>query len=139
MVLSTQVLEHVYATDFYLKECFRLLKKEGLLILSTHGLWPYHAFPEDFHRWTRNGLVKEVENYGFKCLKVYPILGPFASASQFTILLLAEKLQSRKLLSRLSLFIISLVANALIWLEDKLFPQTEISDASLFVICAKKM
>jgi SAM-dependent methyltransferase len=138
-VVSTQVLEHVYDTGFYLTECCRLLNKNGLLILSTHGLWPYHPYPNDFHRWTREGLVKEVENYGFKCLKVYPVLGPFASTSQFTLLLIAEKLQSGKILSKLFLFLISLIGNLLIWLEDKLFPPTGKSDASLFVLCAKKI
>ncbi len=42
-VLSTQVLEHVPdPLVAYLGEVRRLLKPDGQLILSTHGVWVYH-------------------------------------------------------------------------------------------------
>lgn len=34
-VVSSQVLEHLYDTDFYLEEAFRVLKKGGVLLLTT--------------------------------------------------------------------------------------------------------
>lgn len=139
ILLSTQVLEHVADVDFYLGESRRLLEKKGLLILSTHGIWPYHPYPSDYHRWTRKGLEKTLQNEGFKVLEVFPILGPFASVTQFTLILIAERLLNKGLIFGLILKIISLVGNGMILLEDKLFPATDLSDASLFVICAKKI
>ncbi len=64
-VLSTQVLEHVGDPDRYLRECRRLLKPGGQLILSTHGMIEEHACPDDYYRWTSRGLETLVSNHGF--------------------------------------------------------------------------
>jgi SAM-dependent methyltransferase len=65
LVLSTQVLEHCRNPDNYLSEAFRVLKPNGKLILSTHGLFEEHACPYDFFRWTAEGLHAIVEHNGF--------------------------------------------------------------------------
>lgn len=138
IILSTQVLEHVDKSNFYFAEARRLLKNSGLLLLSTHGVWPYHPYPTDYHRWTRSGLENALKEHGFKCLKIVSILGPFACITQFTLLLIAERLINKGFFSKILLSIFSLTGNSIIWLEDKLFPPTATSDASLYVICAKK-
>jgi SAM-dependent methyltransferase/glycosyltransferase involved in cell wall biosynthesis len=68
VVLSSQVLEHVPDVELHLAECLRVLKPGGVLILSTHGIWPYHtgAGADDFWRWTLKGLAWKVERAGFK-------------------------------------------------------------------------
>lgn len=139
IVISTQVLEHVGSVDFYLKQCHRLLKRNGFLILSTHGIWPYHLYPGDYHRWTKEGLAREIEKTEFKCLDLYSILGPMASATQFELVLVSEKMQGKGFLIRLFLATISFLTNVLIWIEDRVFPSTENSDSSLYLICAQKM
>jgi len=72
IVLSSQVLEHVPNVELHLAECIRVLKPGGLLILSTHGTWPYHtgAGADDYWRWTPHGLRREVEQAGFKVTRV---------------------------------------------------------------------
>jgi SAM-dependent methyltransferase len=65
-VLSTQVLEHVADPTAYLKECYRVLKRAGYLLLTTHGLYEDHPTPQDYWRWTVVGLRKQVEDAGFK-------------------------------------------------------------------------
>ena len=65
VVLSSQVLEHVADPQKYLSECHRVLKENGILILSTPAIWRYHPDPEDFWRWTSAGLKKILENHGF--------------------------------------------------------------------------
>ena len=47
-ILSTQALEHVSDFDFYLKECQRLLKPDGVLILAVPMQWRHHEGPNDF-------------------------------------------------------------------------------------------
>jgi SAM-dependent methyltransferase len=64
-VLSSQVLEHVSSPMVYLKECYRVLKKGGCLVLSTHGTFEDHSCPGDYWRWTAHGLRKLVEDVGF--------------------------------------------------------------------------
>jgi SAM-dependent methyltransferase len=69
-VLSTQVLEHVKEPAGYLAECRRLLGPDGQLVLTTHGLFPDHACPFDFQRWTADGLRLAVEQAGLKIEQV---------------------------------------------------------------------
>ena len=74
-VLSTQVLEHVIDPQLYLSEARRVLKPGGFLILSTHGIWPYHPDPTDLWRWTVEGLQAEVRKAGFDVSNVQGVMG----------------------------------------------------------------
>lgn len=65
LVLSTQVLEHVESPEAYLGECWRVLAPGGRLFLSTHGHYEEHGSPDDFWRWTANGLARLVRAQGF--------------------------------------------------------------------------
>lgn len=76
LLLSFQVLEHVRDLGTYLGEARRALRPDGWMILSTHGTWLYHAHPEDHRRWTRQGLVSEIEAHGFEVVETVPIVGP---------------------------------------------------------------
>lgn len=69
-ILSTQVLEHVGHPSVYLEECHRLLKPGGKLYLATHGMYPDHGCPYDYHRWTAEGLIRDLESAGFKICRV---------------------------------------------------------------------
>ena len=68
-VLSTQVLEHIKEPELYLRECHRLLRPNGELILTTHGLFEEHGCPYDFQRWTCRGLEVLVEHSGFEVIE----------------------------------------------------------------------
>jgi SAM-dependent methyltransferase len=72
-VLSTQVLEHVEDPRVYLREARRVLKTGGILALSTHGMYRYHADPVDYWRWTRTGLELEISRAGFEVLSTKSI------------------------------------------------------------------
>ena len=69
LVLSTQVLEHVSDPQSYLKECFRILKPGGILVLTTHGMFEEHGCPHDYYRWTSRGLETLVTATGFSIRK----------------------------------------------------------------------
>ena len=84
MVLSTQVLEHVFSPQKYLSEALRVLRPNGKLILTTHGIWEDHGCPYDFWRWTADGLAREVEEAGFVVVKNYKLTtGPRAVMFHF--------------------------------------------------------
>lgn len=82
VVLSTSVLEHVLDPMQYLGECRRVLRPDGLLVLTTHGAWRYHPDPLDLWRWTSAGLKHVVRQAGFKLIHFRGILGPAAAALQ---------------------------------------------------------
>jgi SAM-dependent methyltransferase len=81
-VLSSQVLEHVTDPALYLNEAARVLIPRGHLILSTHGVWPYHPDPTDFWRWTSDGLRRIVQLAGFEVVVMRSVLGKLSSAVQ---------------------------------------------------------
>jgi SAM-dependent methyltransferase len=73
-VVSFQVLEHVEDPLVFLKECRRALRQGGILLLSTHGIWPYHPgeMNGDYYRWTGDGLALLVQKAGFANLEIVP-------------------------------------------------------------------
>jgi SAM-dependent methyltransferase len=75
LVLSIQVLEHVPDPAAYLAESRRLLRTDGWLALSTHGIFIYHPCPLDFWRWTGAGLRRVVEQAGFDIQNFKGIVG----------------------------------------------------------------
>jgi len=82
LYVSFQVLEHVPVPHDYLKEATRVLKPGGRVFLTTHGPWPYHPTPTHYHRWTKAGLVFELERAGFQIQLVTHILNEYSAAIQ---------------------------------------------------------
>jgi len=133
-VVSFQVLEHVWELDWYLGEARRLLRDGGWLLLSTHGVWPYHPHPTDFRRWTRDGLVRELEDRGFSVQEVTPVCGPLAWTSQFRLLGLREVLRRTPVLRWTVLPAAILLWNFRMILEDAITPVGMLRDnASVYV------
>jgi SAM-dependent methyltransferase len=79
VVVSFQVLEHVPSPGFFLTECMRVLRPGGTLLLTTHGMWPYHPGPhnDDFLRWTAAGLHRLATENGFQDISVVPVCGGY--------------------------------------------------------------
>jgi SAM-dependent methyltransferase len=121
-VLSFQVLEHVWDIDWYLGEARRLLHPDGYLLISTHGMWPYHPYPGDFRRWTKPGLILELESRGFKVLETRAILGPLAYTTVMRLtgwLFVLRKLGAP---GRVLLALLSVLFNVQALFEDLLTP-----------------
>lgn len=64
--LCLEVLEHVSNPFQALKEIHRILKKNGILILSVPHLSRLHEEPHDYFRFTKYGLKTSLENTGFE-------------------------------------------------------------------------
>lgn len=63
MVLCTEVLEHTLDPKVAIREIKRVLKKDGLLILSTRFVYPLHDIPNDYWRFTYFGMKKLFEDW----------------------------------------------------------------------------
>ena len=121
-IVSFQVLEHVWDLNWYLGECKRILKNDGWLLLSTHGSWLYHPHPTDYRRWTRDGLVKELEERSFKVKNVFAVVGPLALTTQYRLLGIYLFLKKIPLFGPILLFPITIFMNLLMSFEDLITP-----------------
>jgi SAM-dependent methyltransferase len=69
-LVSFQVLEHIPTPQFYLSECYRILKPGGALLLSVPFQWRVHEAPYDYFRYTRFGLEYMLNEAGFKDITI---------------------------------------------------------------------
>lgn len=139
LVLSFQVLEHVWDLDAYLGEARRLLADDGRLLLSTHGAWLYHPHPTDYRRWTRSGLEAELSSRGFVCERTVGLVGPLAWTTQFRAIGAAQLLRRLPLAGALLAALLSSVYHLRMWIEDALTPQPWIDDnAAVYLVVARK-
>lgn len=69
-ILATQVLEHVEYFDEVFKELTRILKKDGIFIISVPFCGEEHEIPFDFRRFTSFGVKKLFGDYGIELLNM---------------------------------------------------------------------
>lgn len=67
-VVSTQMLEHVRQPEIVIPEMARVLKPDGILILSAPMTWPLHEEPYDYYRYTLHGLRHLLKEADFEIL-----------------------------------------------------------------------
>lgn len=138
-VLSSQVLEHVKDVDQYMGECLRVLKPGGILLLSTHGTWQFHASPYDYNRWTCMGLAYLLERTGFEVVEYKPILGQLAVTSQLRLSFFDSFANMIGVLGRILLAPVALVYQFKMMIEDAITPaRVKKRDSAIFLFIAKK-
>ena len=58
VILCNQVLEHCDDPGKAVSELRRVTAPGGRVLVTTHGVMPYHPSPTDYWRWTHAGLEK---------------------------------------------------------------------------------
>ena len=105
VVLCTQVLEHVNDPACAVRELRRVTAPGGRVLVSTHGVVPFHPSPEDHWRWTHAGLERLFRDNGdWEHITVTPACGATATLGMlfsWYVDLLAKDLSVRPLAGRL--------------------------------------
>ncbi|HZZ88743.1 MAG TPA: class I SAM-dependent methyltransferase [Caulobacteraceae bacterium] len=128
VVVSFQVLEHVRDLDTYFAEARRVLKPGGALLLSTHGVWLYHPHPEDHRRWTREGLVGDIERFGFAVSDCAPVVGPLGWTLILRLTGYCYVLKRLPLIGGLLAGAVALAMNARAFVEERVTPEWIVRD-----------
>ena len=79
-ILSTQVFEHVFNPNDFLKEINRVTKIGGMFLLTVPFVWDEHSQPYDYARYSSFGLEHILNNNGFKIVHLKK------SANDFSII-----------------------------------------------------
>lgn len=62
-VICTGVLEHVANPGLAVKEIYRILKPGGRVFFEVPFMQTYHASPQDYYRWTPDGLRQILKDF----------------------------------------------------------------------------
>lgn len=69
-VFSNQVFEHIPHPWITIREVNRILKPFGTFVITVPQSEEIHGSPNHFYQYTKYGLIKLVEDAGFKVLKI---------------------------------------------------------------------
>lgn len=76
-ILCTEVLEHAVNPELVIDEIWRVLKPNGIALITSPFVYGVHGEPSDFRRYTQFGLVKAADK--FQVLE-FGMLGGIGSA-----------------------------------------------------------
>ncbi len=66
VIICSELLEHVSYPPQVLREAWRLLKPQGILLITVPFLYPIHGDPYDFGRYTDYYWLSELKKLGFQ-------------------------------------------------------------------------
>lgn len=136
VINAIELFEHVNNINKGLKECFRVLKKNGVIIISVPFLANIHSDPFDFQRWTFTKWKLQLRKTGFTINKFF-IMGKYYT-------LLSQMLKTRiDTLPRGGFLLFRIFRPILDWLShfDNNIKNNEILDSyhnGYFIIATKK-
>jgi len=68
-LVANQVFEHVFNPECFLSEVHRVLKQDGVMLLTMPFVWDEHEQPYDFARYSSFGIRALLERHGFEILE----------------------------------------------------------------------
>lgn len=84
-VFCTGVLEHIENPNIALTECYRILRPNGIVHLEVPFMQPFHKDPQDYWRWTLDGLKLFAKQHKFKEICSDALIGPASAMNALII------------------------------------------------------
>lgn len=81
-VLCSQVIEHVPNPEHFLKECCRIFKTGGKIVITAPFVWQEHEEPYDFLRFSSFGIISLTNQCGFDVVLVQKTTGSIETIAQ---------------------------------------------------------
>lgn len=137
LIICIDVLEHVPHPDKMISELQRVLKKDGVLILSTPFFFYLHGSPFDFYRFSKYGLSIILEENGFKVNEIQPIAGAISTFGILLTIFIVKVFNFSKYLLKILLIINKFMQKIIIVPLDKIIDK-EKRFAQGHIVIAKK-
>ena len=123
-IVSFEVFEHVFNLEEVLAEIRRILKPNGLLLVSIPFAWDEHEIPYDFARYTSYGIRHIFNKNGFEVIELQKTTTYILAVCQMFIAYLVQYVLPRGRISRkLSQLILIFPLNVLSLLLNALLPR----------------
>jgi len=103
IIFLFDVLEHVKNDIKFLYECNRILKPNGIMVISVPFMYRFHEIPYDYRRYTPSGLEFIFDNSGFKIIELKNV-GSFIFTAQ--TMLIEHKVKINSLFRKIILKVI---------------------------------
>lgn len=124
-IIMTNLLEHVQEPQKVVDESYRTLKPDGFIVIYTPFMYPIHGDPNDYWRFTDEGLKYLLRNFRIiKTVKTGGFFGVIGTYFNF-------------ILNNLKLDFLLPFLNIFIFFDDK-FPWIYKNTATGFFILGKK-
>ena len=132
-ILCTEVMEHVMDPEKVTAEFARILKPDGIVIITVPFFFPIHD-EYDFFRYTDKGIAVMMERYGLEIEEVHPLSGTGITLAIMLNLFWYELgfiwtkwLYPIGLILRPILWIIICLINLSGWLAEKILPSNHMA------------
>ena len=132
-VICTQVLEHTERPWVVVREIKRILTKDGVCILTTPFLIPSHSDPNDYFRFTCQGLESLFKNEDFEIIESGHYCQLFSVASEWIRFLFFSPYKSHGQLAKRFIEYLQKISGFL----DK-FTKNKIIYGNVYIIARKK-
>jgi SAM-dependent methyltransferase len=142
-VLLMDVLEHLRSPEAAIKEAARILKTGGRLILQVPFMYPVHDAPNDYQRWTRDGLHQLMTQNGFKVAEFTSRGHPIETSAAMASMALAKSGLNALTRRRIELVLLPVivvlipVVNVFGWLMGKLLQSDTFMPLSYRLVAEK--
>jgi len=108
-VITNEVFEHIFNPEVFLSEIHRVLKQDGIFIMTVPFVWDEHEQPYDYARYSSFGIKFLLEKHGFKIREHRKSMNDIRAIFQLINVYLYKIISPKSRLSNLlvSLFLIS--------------------------------
>lgn len=136
-IFCSQVLEHLSTPCNALSEFYRVLKPDGTLILTVPHLSCYHELPNDYYRFTAQGISFLLKKTGFRIIQIKPCGSLLCFIGHIFSRIILGYAGEYTLLRNLLLVINGILSYLIVFTDSLLSGFTNVAPLNIIVISTK--